>query len=58
MDHKFAILTIVCCGLSVHASMKSARAKETKVPVTFSGGHELGKNDYGRPINLMAAGLA
>ncbi|HEX4412657.1 MAG TPA: hypothetical protein VH107_03445 [Lacipirellulaceae bacterium] len=35
----------------------SAHADETKVPVTFSGGHELAKNDYGRPINLMAAGL-
>jgi hypothetical protein len=39
------------------ASM-SARAEETKVAVAFSGGHELGKNDYGRPINLMAAGLS
>ncbi len=33
------------------------KAAETKVPVTFTGGHELNKNDYGRPINLMAAGL-
>lgn len=57
MDHKLVILMIICCGLSVHATMKSARAEESKVPVTFSGGHELGKNDYGRPINLMAAGL-
>jgi hypothetical protein len=35
----------------------SSPAEETKVPVTFSGGHELGKNDFGRPINLLAAAL-
>jgi hypothetical protein len=32
-------------------------AGETKVPVTFSGGHEIGRNDYGRPVVLIAAGL-
>ena len=32
-------------------------ADESRIPVTFSGGHELAKNDYGRPINLMAAAL-
>lgn len=30
---------------------------ETKIPVTFSGGHDIAKNDYGRPITLMAAAL-
>jgi hypothetical protein len=33
------------------------QAAETKVPVTFTGGHEIGKNDYGRPCVLMAAAL-
>src|SRR6185503_10206426 len=33
------------------------QANETKVPVTFSGGHDIAKNDYGRPITLMAAAL-
>ena len=28
------------------------RAVETKIPVTFSGGHDIAKNDYGRPIAL------
>jgi len=37
--------------------MSGARAAETKVPVTFSGGHDFGKNDYGRPCTLMAAAL-
>lgn len=27
------------------------------LPVEFSGGHDIGKNDYGRPITLMAAAL-
>jgi hypothetical protein len=27
------------------------------LPVRFSGGHEIGTNDYGRPITLMAAAL-
>ena len=48
----------VCFGTISFATITmTARAEETKVPVTFSGGHELAKNDYGRPINLMAAGL-
>src|SRR5262245_48263063 len=35
----------------------AARAEETRIPVTFSGGHEIGKKDYGRPITLIAAAL-
>ena len=35
----------------------TARAAETKVPLTFSGGHEIGPNDYGRPVALLAAAL-
>jgi hypothetical protein len=27
------------------------------VPATFSGGHEIGKHDFGRPVVLMAAAL-
>jgi hypothetical protein len=57
MGRKFAVVTIFCCALFVHTTMESSRADETNVPLTFSGGHELGKNDFGRPINLMAAAL-
>ncbi len=32
-------------------------AGETNVPVSFSGGHEIGKNDFGRPVALIAAAL-
>jgi hypothetical protein len=28
-----------------------------KVPLTFSGGHEIGKGDHGRPVVLIAAAL-
>jgi hypothetical protein len=53
--HAIAVLSLVCvCEM---AKPKRTHAEEMKVPVTFSGGHELAKNDYGRPINLMAAGL-
>jgi hypothetical protein len=34
-----------------------ARAAETKVPVTFSGGHDTDPQDGGRPVVLVAAGL-
>jgi len=32
-------------------------ARGTDVPITFTGGHEIGKNDYGRPVVLIAAAL-
>ena len=35
----------------------TSRAAETRVPVSFSGGHEIGKDDFGRPVVLMAAAL-
>lgn len=36
----------------------NGQADEMKVPVTFSAGHEISKDDYGRPIPLIAAALA
>ena len=53
---RIGIVTCVTLVCMVQSSAK-VRADETKVPVTFSGGHEIGKNDYGRPISLMAAAL-
>lgn len=38
-------------------SSATGLAAETKVPVTFSGGHDIGEKDYGRPVVLIAAGL-
>ncbi len=34
-----------------------ARAAETRLPVTFSGGHGTDPQDHGRPVVLVAAGL-
>jgi hypothetical protein len=49
------ISCVVMLGITMAAA--TSRATETKVPVTFSGGHDIAKNDYGRPITLMAAAL-
>jgi hypothetical protein len=36
----------------------TGRSAETrKVPLVFSGGHEIGRNDFGRPVLLIAAAL-
>lgn len=49
----FASLTF----LGVFLMAKPSAAAETKVPVTFSGGHETDPQDGGRPVVLVAAGL-
>src|SRR5262245_18572082 len=51
-------LTIACLFM-LESTMSKAKteADETKTPVTFTGGHEIGKNDFGRPVVLMAAAL-
>jgi hypothetical protein len=33
------------------------KAAETTIPVKISGGHDIGKNDFGRPVPLIAAAL-
>jgi hypothetical protein len=50
---------MLACTIAVIPSIAvgHAQAEEMKIPVTFSGGHDLGKNDYGRPCTLMAAAL-
>ena len=35
----------------------TTRADEEQAPLTFSGGHAIGKEDFGRPVYLIAAGL-
>ena len=39
------------------ASAGRLAAAEKEVPVVFSGGHEIGRNDFGRPVVLIAAAL-
>ena len=36
---------------------RHARAEETRAAVTFTGGHEIGRDDFGRPVPLIAAAL-
>lgn len=50
-------MCLVVIVLAMMAYPPSARAGAREVPLTFSGGHALGEGDFGRPINLMAAGL-
>lgn len=47
-------LTLVCLLLGCTSALSGA---ETQVPVTFSGGHEIGAGDFGRPVTLIAAAL-
>src|SRR5689334_4957929 len=54
-NKQLAFATFSVCILIMISSTISAA--ETKVPVKFSEGHEIGKNDFGRPITLMAAAL-
>jgi hypothetical protein len=59
MRSKAQSLLLSLCALTPTYVIPNAalHAADTSLSVTFSGGHELAKNDYGRPINLMAAGL-
>jgi hypothetical protein len=38
-------------------SAETGRAAEKEVPLEFSGGHDIGKDDFGRPVPLIAAAL-
>jgi hypothetical protein len=55
---RFAVWT--CLGvLALAASLAGAivQGAESKIPVTFSGGHETDPKDGGRPVVLVAAAL-
>jgi hypothetical protein len=43
--------------LTLGMAYATAQAAEMKLPITFSGGHEIGRKDYGRPVALIAAAL-
>jgi len=45
------------CTLALSMAGAAGGAVEMKLPVDFSGGHDIGPNDLGRPIVLIAAGL-
>lgn len=50
-------LTTTMLALATFHGAAWADEAEKRVPLKFAGGHEIGKDDFGRPINLMAAGL-
>ncbi len=49
----FALATVVSAATSWSAEPPA----DNRVPVTFSGGHDIGPHDYGRPCVLIAAAL-
>jgi hypothetical protein len=49
------IFAVAVGAISVNSA--TSLAAGTNVPVSFSDGHEIGKDDYGRPVVLMAAAL-
>ncbi len=42
-------------GVGNHGIIKQSRGDDG--PVQISGGHDIGKNDFGRPVALIAAAL-
>jgi hypothetical protein len=54
---RWVMTALVTTAAGLAAIPSVARAADKEVPLTFSGGHALSKEDFGRPINLMAAGL-
>ena len=51
----FAITSVT--GPTAHAQTDAARDGTTRVPVTFSGGHDTDPRDRGRPVVLVASAL-
>lgn len=51
------LITMCVLTIAVRSNSVASQAAETKVPVTFSGGQEIGKSDFGRPVVLIAAAL-
>lgn len=49
--------SILLATAIVVASAASCSGAGTRADVTFSGGHEIGKHDFGRPVVLIAAAL-
>jgi hypothetical protein len=59
MRHSW-ILALIGLGTLAFAGDRFAGAEpaaENEVPLDFSGGHEIAKGDYGRPVPLIAAAL-
>src|SRR4051812_3136176 len=57
MSSPTAVTGIAVGVLACRLLCGAARAAETQVPVTFSGGHDTDPKDGGRPAVLIAAAL-
>ena len=51
------VVAITTATFTAHAEPKALPPGVTRVPVTFSGGHETVPVDHGRPVVLIAAAL-
>ncbi len=53
------LLLALCLGMGLGCSGNAmlTAGDAQKVPVTFSGGHDISQQDFGRPITLIAAAL-
>lgn len=51
---QFVLLAVVPIS---GAGCSTRPADNGRIPVTFSGGHDIGERDFGRPVALIAAGL-
>lgn len=49
--------SVLVLAAALGAANGTARADDMKLPLTFSGGHDIGKKDFGRPVVLIAAAL-
>src|SRR4051812_1568346 len=56
---KFSCTVFAAAVLSIgaYSTFAADGPGVSKVPVTFSGGHETDRRDHGRPVVLVAAGL-
>src|SRR5690349_14821832 len=49
--------TISAAAVIAGMAIGTTTAAETRLPVTFSGGHETDSRDHGRPVVLVAGAL-
>jgi hypothetical protein len=50
-------VSVALLALVVGIAAVIAAAPENEIPLEFSGGHEIGADDFGRPVVLIAAAL-
>ena len=54
---KISVRQLLIALLLLAGTCAVARADEREVPLTIAGGHDIGPDDFGRPIYLIAGGL-